>query len=78
MACPQRGRKRESSCESGESRAAALRGERVSQSLAGEIFFGIKAAGARWADQCYEPAEAKFVFAIQGRRRDAEAVITTS
>ena len=46
--------------------------------LAGGIFFGINAAGVRRADQCYEPAEAKFGFAIQGRLRDAEAMVTTS
>lgn len=75
MACPQRGRKRESSGESGKSRAAA---PALFRPLAGGIFFGINAAGVRRADQCYEPAEAKFVFAIQGRLRDAEAMITTS
>jgi hypothetical protein len=41
MACPQRGRKRESSCESGESWAAALSHAAVSQPFAGQIFLRV-------------------------------------
>ena len=78
MACPQRGKKRESSCESGESWAAAPCGARASQSLAGEICFGIKAAGVSRADQCYEPAGAKFAFATEDQTGERMGLITTS
>jgi hypothetical protein len=67
MACPQRGRKRESSGWSGQKLGNGLSGTGALRISDVENLFGIKAADVSDGDRCYEPAAADFVVAIPAR-----------
>jgi hypothetical protein len=63
MPCPQRGRKRESSSESGRKQGNdAARGE-CGPRISFAKCFGLAATGVSQTDRCYEPARDRFVVA---------------